>query len=219
MIKNGPMVHNQHTVQNYAMPQNQPNVQYHVNVQNFGCALPAAPNQQEAVVNNAAPRTQHQRQTRGIVQQTQATNQIQPPANFQPMAQAAQPAQPANRWLSNAKDVKQVAGWLEEKGDDFGDQIQDFQDLARYREAERRTKLVWTPSLAGDFPASKTQQRPLARRLFRAFKVWREGTRGWTRQAINKVALQNKFIVQLTAWKLLVRYLLKPQSLFKANIC
>lgn len=132
-------------------------------------------------------------------------------------AQPSQPAQPANRWLSSDDDVKQVAEWLEEKGNDFGDQIQDFQDLARYREAERRTRLVQTPGLTGDFPAGKTQQRELARRLFRAFKVWRDGIPGWTKQAINKVALQKKFVVQLTAWKLLVRYL-KSQNPVKVDI-
>jgi acyl transferase domain-containing protein len=146
-----------------------------------------------------------------------SAQQAQPVQPAQP-AQPSQTSQSARQYLSSEEDIEHVREWLEEDGDDFGDHIQGFQNLARYKEAEKRTRQTETAALASDFPEDGAQQNQMARRLYRAFKTWRLGIPGcsFTNQAINKVAKQKKFMLELAAWQLLVRYS-KPQNLVKAD--
>lgn len=216
MTGNQSLAQNHPTIQTYHMPQNQLDMHHPRTVHNSGFVVPTVPRPQGGVRNNAAPVPRLQHQMWANAHSIQATDQAQPTTNSQPKTQAAQPALPANQSPSNDPDVAQVLEWLEEEGDDYGNYIQGFRNVTRYKEAERRIRQELTPDLASDFPADETQQNELAQRLFRAFKVWRLGMSGWTNQAINKVRLQKKFMLELTVWQLLVRYL-KPHILLGVN--
>jgi hypothetical protein len=122
-------------------------------------------------------------------------------------AQPAQPSQPARQYLSSQADVCDARAWLEEEGDNFENHVQGLQNLARYREAEKRTRQKETPELAEDFPATAGEQNELARRLYDALKRWKPGMPGCTfsAQAVKKVTKQKKFSFELVAWSLLVR--------------
>lgn len=224
-----PYVANYRPIQNPFVAQHQRALDDLARRRAMGQNYPSAPNQP----NNAAPRRRQRHQMSANSHPARATNEVRPSANFQPMAhsaqqaqpvQPAQPAQPsqtsqsARQYLSSEEDIEHVREWLEEDGDDFGDHIQGFQNLARYKEAEKRTRQTETAALASDFPEDGAQQNQMARRLYRAFKTWRLGIPGcsFTNQAINKVAKQKKFMLELAAWQLLVRYS-KPQNLVKAD--
>lgn len=121
-------------------------------------------------------------------------------------ARPAEPAQPVRVWRSNENDIEQVLDWLEERGDNFGDHIRDFGDMLKYKEAEKRTRVKPTLDLARDFPSNPAERKALAERLFKAFKVWKDGVPGWSKQSINRIRLTKKFMLELTAWQLLVSY-------------
>lgn len=205
------MVQTRSMVPNSPMAQNQPNRHYHYTFQ---------------VPNDATLRTRHQQYQRQMFANThsaQTANQVQPSASTQVMAQVTQIAQPASSMqpaqpaqpvstqqsadddMSGDDDADQVREWLEEDDTTFQGRIRSFQDSVRYRQAERRIRQELTPELGNDFPTTGTEQIELVRRLFNAFMVWdTDDHPGWTRQAINKVRLQANFIIELTAWHLLV---------------
>lgn len=201
------MAQNRPMVPNYPVAQNQPNQHYHYTVD--------AP-------NNTAPRTRYQYQVLANGQPFQPTNEVRRPAGAQPMAQAVQtaqptsqmqPAQPASPQQVTDADIEQVREWLEEDETTFQARFRNFQDAAKYREAERRIRQELTPELADDYPTDEAEQVELVRRLFNAFMVWdTDDHPGWTRQAINKVRLQANFIIELTAWHLLVFKALYPSQ-------
>lgn len=194
-----PMAQNCRMAPNYPVAQDQPSFHYHYSVE--------AP-------NNTGPRTRYQHQLLANPQTVQATNRTRPFAGDHAMAQFVhttqpvdpmQPAQPVSPQLSTDADVEQVREWLQEQNVPFQGRIRNFQDAAKYREAERRIRQKLTPDLADDYPMDEAEQLELAQRLFNAFMVWSTGRHpGWTPQAINKVKFQANFIVELTAWHLLV---------------
>lgn len=198
MPQNQPIPPNQHMVQN------QPNIhQYHAKAQFFGCS---APSSQTGGSATAPPRTLYGEQPWSQTQTTPSMSRAGPSTSSQPMARAVPPSQSEKGWRPTPEDIVQVQEWLDEGDSKFGHRIQNFRDMLKYKEAERRTRVKPTPGLAKDLPQDKAQQKDLAERLFNAFMIWRADTPGWTKQAINKVCKRNNFIRELTAWLIVVRY-------------
>lgn len=204
MAPSQPVAQNRPMAPNYSVAQKPTNVHYQYTFQ--------APNDNDATLRTRYQ--QYQRQMLANAQAIQAVNQVRPSAGSQAAAQGVQtaqptsqmqPAQPVSPQQVTEADVEQVREWLEEKETTFQGRFQNFQDAAKYREAERRIRQELTPELAHDYPPGEAEQEELAERLFNAFMFWSTGRHpGWTLQAINKVRLQANVIIELTAWQLLV---------------
>ena len=213
-------------VQNYPMAHNPPNVQSqpigpnYPFVQNIGFVLSTAPVSPAGVLANTDLSNGPQRQMFGgtaHMHSTPVENQVTPStsAAFMPQpaqsAQLVQPSQPVAPQKSIDETVEEMKVLLMEEGYNYGGQIRNLRDVARFSEADKRLNRKLTPHLARDFPANDAGQQVLIHNL--AFAIRRHATHPQpdsSQQAINCINSKKGITVGLIAGKLVV---FQPQRL------
>lgn len=170
-------------------------------IQHAGLLDQTAPNSQVGIPNNAAARKRLHHQMSGNAHSTAVASAM---AQRAQLAQLSQPAQPATPQMTMAETMKVYKE--REKQDDinFNDDIQSFEDVHRFSEAEKRLSLVPTPKLARDYPTDTAQQQALANDLYNSLDYWSTPNVAGSKMAINRIKSKSKFSIKLVAWKLLV---------------
>lgn len=207
-------------VQFHPNAQNHPIVQNHPVFHNVGVMVSTNTLTPGGVPNNTAFNARHQRQvvqtpypipmanqTLPSANASMMAQQLQQPAQTQQLAQPqlAQPVQLAAPQKSDDELVREIKDLLKEKGMNFGGHIRNFGLAARYREAERRVKVVPTPELAKDFPTSEDEQMALVERIWDALVSWviRNQPSG-SKMAIKRLKSIKSITFENAAWDLMV---------------